>query len=62
MGKNGDLDDFYYVQITLDGGNQIQGEGFLFYYYRQAKVTGVTPFGGPLSGGTEVMINVTGLN
>ena len=21
MGKNGDLDDFYYVQITLDGGS-----------------------------------------
>ena len=61
MGKNGDLDDFYYVQITLDGGNQIHGESFAFYYYRQAKVMGVFPFGGPIAGGSQVTINVTGL-
>ena len=61
LGKNGDQDDFYNVQITLDGGNQILGEGFLFYYYKQARVMEVFPFGGPLSGGSSVTINVTGL-
>ena len=52
MGKNADQEDFYMVQITLDGGNQIHGEGYLFYFYRQGKVMDVYPFGGPLSGGS----------
>jgi hypothetical protein len=34
MGLNADRDDFYIVKITLDGGNQVHGDGFLFYYYR----------------------------
>lgn len=61
LGKNGDEDDFYNVQITMDGGNQIHGENMKFYYYKQAKVMEIWPFGGPLIGGSQVTINVTGM-
>jgi hypothetical protein len=32
-----------------------------FYYYKQAKVMDIWPFGGPLIGGSQVTINVTGM-
>jgi len=45
----------------MDGGVEVEGHGMRFYYYKQPKVMGVLPYGGPLKGQTPVTINTTGL-
>lgn len=61
LGSNGPTGDFYDVQLTMDGGVELEGTGQKFSFYKQPQVTGVYPFGGPLKGQTPITVNVTGL-
>jgi hypothetical protein len=54
IGSNGPDADFYNFAITLDGGLEIIKSNFEFKYYKQPKVVGVYPFGGPLQAQTPV--------
>ena len=58
---NGNDTLFYHLQVTIDGGHMIAGNPIKFTYYQQANVFDVSPNRGPLSGNTEIAINVTGL-
>ncbi len=61
LGSNGIDGNFYTFQISLDGGHQKDGGDSKFLYYSNPKMLGVTPFGGPIQGGTKVSLNVAGL-
>ena len=58
---NGDDTNFYNLQVTIDGGHMIAGTPQKFSYYQQVIVKDVSPNKGPLSGNTEILVNVTGL-
>lgn len=57
----GDDTQFYNLQVTIDGGHMIAGIPQKFYYYQQVVVKDVHPNRGPLTGNSEVRVNVTGL-
>ena len=54
LGSNGPDADFYNFAITLDGGLETIKSNFKFKYYKQPKVVGVYPFGGPIQAQTPV--------
>lgn len=51
---------FYYVTISIDGGNERNGPRFKFTYYKEPKLTDIIPFSGPRRGGTTVRIDGAG--
>lgn len=53
---------YYYIQITIDGGHEIDGPPFKFNYYKDPKIYSLTPDSGPISGGTLVNLIAAGLN
>ena len=53
---------FYYLEVTINGGRDIEGPAQKFYYYKDPKLTGMKPNKGPVRGGTKVKIQGTGLN
>jgi len=60
-GDNLHAKNFYHLQLTIDGGRVITGLPQIFNYYAQPVVQDVTPNHGPISGKTEIQVNVTGL-
>lgn len=53
---------WYNVEITIDGGREFAGPEQKFTYYRDPKITEVTPHSGPIKGGTKVKVFGTGFN
>jgi len=60
LGSNNGADgDFYSFSITIDGGRVVMDSKAKFMYYKQPKLMGVEPFGGPISGQTPVTVNIS---
>lgn len=53
---------YYYLEITIDGGREVNGPKQRFTYYKDPKVTDITPNIGPIKGGTIVQIIGKGFN
>jgi hypothetical protein len=53
---------WYNVEITIDGGREITGPEQKFTYYKDPKITDITPGSGPVKGGTTVKIVGSGFN
>lgn len=51
---------YYYVTISIDGGSERNGPRFKFTYYKDPKLSNVSPFSGPIKGGTTVRIDGNG--
>ena len=51
---------FYKVDVSIDGGLQTSDSQAVFKYYREPKITGVTPSSGPIKGGTTMTVHGTG--
>ena len=60
-GDNEHGKNFYYVQLTIDGGRNVTALDKVFNYYNQVEVRDVTPDHGPITGKTDITVNVTGL-
>ena len=54
--------EFYMLEITVDGGLNIQGTAQKFMYYRDPDVLAINPPRGPLSGHTQIKISGAGFN
>ena len=54
--------EFYNVEITIDGGHQIEGPYQKFMYYRDPDILVISPPRGPISGGTKVRVDGKGFN
>ena len=52
----------YYLEITIDGGREINGPQFRFDYYKDPQVLDIQPSSGPVKGGTIVKIVGKGFN
>lgn len=53
---------WYNVNVTVDGGRELAGPSFKFTYYKDPKITDISPNSGPISGGTKVKILGSGFN
>lgn len=47
---------FYYLEVTIDGGNYIGGPKQVFTYYKDPVQLDVIPDSGPIRGGTLVKL------
>lgn len=47
---------FYYLEITIDGGREIDGPKQKFTYYKDPKIFSMSPDSGPIKGGTKMQI------
>jgi len=54
--------EFYEVEISIDGGNSINGPFQKFMYYRDPEINVISPPRGPLKGQTIVKIDGKGFN
>lgn len=54
--------EFYNVEVTIDGGHQIEGPYQKFMYYRDPDILVISPPRGPISGGTKVRVDGKGFN
>jgi len=59
VSDNGDM--WYNISVTLDG-DYISNANWQFLYYDEPVINSVTPWLGPVSGGTAVTIEGTGYN
>lgn len=50
----------YVVDVSIDGGRQASNSSASFSYYREPKVTTVSPALGPIRGGTSVVVHGSG--
>ena len=57
---NGDM--FYNVSVTLDGGEFISNASAVFKYYKQPSIDKITPWLGPIEGGTVSTVYGKGFN
>jgi hypothetical protein len=53
---------FYNLEVSIDGGREINGPAQKFTYYKDPKQVTVVPDSGPISGGTLVRIEGGGFN
>ena len=53
---------YYYVEISIDGGREINGPPQKFMYYKDPKIVDIQPNSGPIRGGTKVKIIGSGFN
>lgn len=54
-------DNFYYfLTVSIDGGRERNGPRKKFTYYKDPKLTNITPYSGPIKGGTDVRIDGKG--
>ena len=47
---------FYFVEVSIDGGREINGPKFKFTYYKDPVLQTILPDSGPIQGGTHVKI------
>ena len=45
---------FYHLEISIDGGRNIEGPPQNFSYYKDPKLSAISPEVGPIKGGTVV--------
>ena len=50
------------MQVTVDGGRELAGAGFVFTYYKEPRIVDIQPNSGPVSGGTTVRVIGSGFN
>lgn len=53
---------FYYLEISIDGGREINGPRQKFTYYKDPTHVSIVPDSGPISGGTTVKVIGNGFN
>jgi len=53
---------WYYLEVTIDGGREIDGPRQKFNYYKDPKISDITPDSGPIHGGTITSIKGKGFN
>jgi len=53
-------DNWYNVSISMDGGNNIANATAAFRYYKEPSIQSVTPWLGPIEGGTNIEVRGKG--
>lgn len=53
---------YYFIEVTIDGGREIAGPVQQFNYYKDPKITQISPGAGPTKGGSLVKVIGSGFN
>lgn len=53
---------WYNLEVTIDGGREIDGPAQNFTYYKDPKINDISPSMGPIKGGTLTQILGKGFN